>query len=367
MHLRARRARLAAGATTARPGAVQRASRRAGAGCRSGRVTRAPISPSSAASRSTTWPWSTSAPSLAARDEAPMWAGKYLDERTGEIVTVYRSASGELGSTEVLEAARTDVGRDPDDLPAQGRCRARVRDRHPADGNRSRSRCGSRPTSPAPRPRCRQRIPRSQWLAGRPLAGTIEQARALRAELWEARRAVYAAAADTLAAEVEALGGRIGYASTSAPLVFVDLPAPSVDEPRGTLRRAQPRARGIVARDDDLGGRDGRRQLDHRQRGPGQRGARRRARVPQRRQHRRPGRPGRPALERHRPDRDEHPPHVGRRCGRPAGTAAGAGSRRGPTSSAPRPAELPQGSPATARSSRPPTGRCRPLAATWTS
>ena len=108
--------------------------------------------------------------------------------------------------------------------------------------------------------------PEVQWLAGRPLAGTVEQARALRAELWEARRAVYAAAADTLAAEVEALGGRIGYASTSAPLVFVDVPAPARREPRRPLRCAQPWAGGDIARDDDFGRRDGCRQLDHRQR-----------------------------------------------------------------------------------------------------
>ena len=78
-----------------------------------------------------------------------------------------------------------------------------------------------------------QAHPEVEWLAGRPLAQTLEQARALRAELWEARSAVYAAAAEALAAEVEALGGSIGYVSTSAPLVFVDLPAGG----RGGARR----------------------------------------------------------------------------------------------------------------------------------
>ena len=44
-----------------------------------------------------------------------------------------------------------------------------------------------------------QAHPEVEWLAGRPLATTIEQARALRGELWEARRAVYVSAADALA------------------------------------------------------------------------------------------------------------------------------------------------------------------------
>jgi serine protease AprX len=70
--------------------------------------------------------------------------------------------------------------------------------------------------------------PEVEWLAGRPLAETLEQARALRAELWEARRDVYAVAAAALEEQVAALGGTVAYASTSAPLVFLDLPGNAV-------------------------------------------------------------------------------------------------------------------------------------------
>ena len=108
--------------------------------------------------------------------------------------------------------------------------------------------------------------PEVQWLAGRPLATTLEQARAIRAELWEARSAVYAEAAASFEAEVATLGGSVGYASTSAPLVFVDLPAPIGGRPRDAVRGSQPGSRGGVAGDDDVGRPDRRRQLDERQR-----------------------------------------------------------------------------------------------------
>ena len=73
-----------------------------------------------------------------------------------------------------------------------------------------------------------QAHPEVEWLGGRPIPASLEQARALRAELWEARRAVYAAAAEALEDQVTALRGSVAYASASAPLVFVDLPSDGV-------------------------------------------------------------------------------------------------------------------------------------------
>jgi hypothetical protein len=52
--------------------------------------------------------------------------------------------------------------------------------------------------------------------------------RALRAELDTARATTYASVQEAFRARVEALGGRVAYASTSTPLVFVDLPAAAV-------------------------------------------------------------------------------------------------------------------------------------------
>jgi hypothetical protein len=75
----------------------------------------------------------------------------------------------------------------------------------------------------------RERHPEVTWLAGRPLVNDLATVRSLRAELWRARRNAYAAAAATLRGQVERLGGRVAYASTSAPVVFLDLPAATVD------------------------------------------------------------------------------------------------------------------------------------------
>jgi hypothetical protein len=156
-----------------------------------------------------------------------MWAGKFLDARTGEIVTVYRTSGGEQGTTDMLtrEVAEVSAARPAMERKADAALIAAVAG-PPA---------GALPVAiwldvdvSAAEASVERAHPEVAWLAGRPLAETIEQVRALRGELWNARRAVYAAAADELAIEVEALGGRIGYVSTSAPLVFVDLPSAAV-------------------------------------------------------------------------------------------------------------------------------------------
>ncbi|HEX5578406.1 MAG TPA: S8 family serine peptidase, partial [Candidatus Limnocylindria bacterium] len=74
----------------------------------------------------------------------------------------------------------------------------------------------------------RARHPEVTWLAGRPLANDLATIRSLRGELWAARRDAYAAAAAALRDQVRRLGGRLAYASTAAPLVFLDLPASAV-------------------------------------------------------------------------------------------------------------------------------------------
>ena len=84
---------------------------------------------------------------------------------------------------------------------------------------------GWTPTSPPPRNAWSAAHPEVEWLSGRPIPTSLDQARTLRGELWEARRGVYQAAAEGLREAVTAAGGRVAYVSTSAPLVFVDLPA----------------------------------------------------------------------------------------------------------------------------------------------
>lgn len=157
----------------------------------------------------------------------PMWAGKFLDASTGEIVAVYRSSAGELGSVAVLDDA---VRAARSALPAL----ERKGDAPLIEAVATASPADELPVAvwldvdvTAAEAAVVARHPEVGWLAGRPLPTSLEQARQLRGELWDARRAVYAAAADAFATIVEPLGGRIGYASTSAPLVFIDLPAAS--------------------------------------------------------------------------------------------------------------------------------------------
>ncbi|MEO8247549.1 MAG: S8 family serine peptidase, partial [Chloroflexota bacterium] len=154
-----------------------------------------------------------------------LWAGKLLNTRTGAVRTVYRAADGSVGGPEFLVsrgvgavaalsalAVKADAplrsavaAADPEhDLPVAvwldadvGPAEAAVIARHPD----------------------------VTWIDGRPLVDDLATARLLRGELWEARRAAYAAVQAAFSGRVRAAGGTIGYASTSAPLVFIDLPA----------------------------------------------------------------------------------------------------------------------------------------------
>ncbi|MBW3612734.1 MAG: S8 family serine peptidase [Chloroflexi bacterium] len=158
----------------------------------------------------------------------PMWAGKFLDLRTGEVRSAYRPAGGAVGSLATVEAAveRAVAARPALDRKADRPLVAAVAsaasttrlpvavwldvDTEPAEAS------------------VRAAHPEVAWLGTRPVPETLEQARALRAELWEARRAAIAAVAGPFQAEIEAVGGSVAYVSTSAPLVFVDLPAGAV-------------------------------------------------------------------------------------------------------------------------------------------
>jgi hypothetical protein len=159
-----------------------------------------------------------------------MWAGKFLDHRTGEVRSAYRPGTGSAGSVTVLESV---LDRRAASLPALER---------KADAALVAAVRGSAPVKLLPvtvwldadpsdaEAAVRAAHPEVEWLAGRPLAGTLDQVRTIRGELWEARRGVFAAAAAAFEEEVQALGGSVAYASTSAPLVFVDLPASRVAE-----------------------------------------------------------------------------------------------------------------------------------------
>ena len=172
----------------------------------------------------------------------PMWAAKFLDRRTGEIVGVHQSESGELGSVAILDEAVRDARAA---LPALER---------KADVALVAAASDAAPSKQLPvavwldvdvtaaESAVRDAHPDVEWIAGRAIADSVERARALRGELWEARRAEYAAAAEAFRAAVEPLGAKMAYASTSAPLVFLDLPAGAVT---AVAERAEVRSLGL--------------------------------------------------------------------------------------------------------------------------
>ncbi len=159
---------------------------------------------------------------------AGMSAAKFIDARTGAIHSSYRRSDGTTGSVALLDDARAaalaalPVLERKADAPLVAAVHA------PAPARVLRVAVWLDVDPTAAEAAVEQAHPEVEWLAGRPIPTTLEQARALRAELWEARRAVYADAADAVEAEVTALGGTVAYVSTSAPLVFVDVPAAGV-------------------------------------------------------------------------------------------------------------------------------------------
>ena len=159
----------------------------------------------------------------------PTWATKLVDGRTGEIHTVYQFTDGSAGSVAAVQEALTsaEAALSPLQRKADAPLRAAVDAGTAAkllpvavwlDVDTDASEAAVRAAHPE-----------VTWLGERPLAGSLEQARALRAELWHTRQAAYTAAAASLTVEVEAAGGSVAYVSTSAPLVFLDLPSTAVE------------------------------------------------------------------------------------------------------------------------------------------
>jgi len=178
-------------------------------------------------------------------DADVVWAAKVADERTGDVVAWYRFADGVTGGTTDLASRRADASARLDALSTKA-------DPALLDAMASAEREASLPVAvwmnvdvEAAEQAVRDRHPEVEWLAGRPVPTTLDQARALRAELWEVRRDAYASAAGRLRQVVEAAGGVVAYVSTSAPIVFVDLPSASV---AGLAERADVGSLGLEGR-----------------------------------------------------------------------------------------------------------------------
>ena len=167
--------------------------------------------------------------------QATLWSGKYVDHRTGEIHVVYRdAAAGAVAGDDLItervgavEATLSPLQRKGDD-----ELLGAVADKTAAGD-------GDGPVSmgvwlevdvAAAEQAVIDRHPELVWDGGRPLVDDLETARAIRAELAQARADARAAALEQLRADAEALGAIVGYTSTNAPLVYLDLPADRVDD-----------------------------------------------------------------------------------------------------------------------------------------
>jgi putative cell wall-binding protein len=157
---------------------------------------------------------------------ASVWAGKFLDRRSGEIRLVYRDvATGTTDGPRLLGQERAQAVAAVTALEAKG------------DAELRGAVTGRGPEQPVPvgvwlevdLAAAEQSViaahPELAWDGNRPLVDDLETMRRIRAELWQARATALAPALDAFAAQVSALGGNVAYASTTAPLAYVDLPA----------------------------------------------------------------------------------------------------------------------------------------------
>jgi len=165
-----------------------------------------------------------------------LWAGKYLDQRTGSIHLVYHDAAGGSVAGMQLRQERVEAAAAPmTALERKGDAELRAAVVAGAGGTIA---AGASPAVPVgvwlavdvstAEAAVAARHPELTWIGDRPLVEDLATARAIRAELRQARADARAAAAAQLHADVARLGGTVAYVSSSAPLAYVDLPADAV-------------------------------------------------------------------------------------------------------------------------------------------
>jgi hypothetical protein len=160
-----------------------------------------------------------------------LWAGKLVDRRTGQLHIVYRDTAGAVDGPRLMAAHRSAA---LTGLDAFGR----KADPALLQAVQAAGAAGSAKALPVAvwlevdlddvAAAVAKDHPGVSWIGPRPVSGDIGLLRQVRGEVWEERRRRIAAAAAGLADRLAQLDGRIGYVSTSAPLVFVDIPAGAV-------------------------------------------------------------------------------------------------------------------------------------------
>ena len=174
-----------------------------------------------------------------APDAAGLWAGKYIDLRSGAVHVVYHDAADGAVAGAGLRAEKLDAAderRSGLERKGDAELRAAVESRLSGARAADASAGAMVPVGvwltvdvAAAEAEVQARHPELTWDGDRPLVNDLATARAIRAELAQARDTARAAAVERLRADVASLGGTIGYASTSAPLVYVDVPADQVE------------------------------------------------------------------------------------------------------------------------------------------
>jgi len=165
-----------------------------------------------------------------------VWAAKLVDRRTGAVSLVYRDAAGAVGGPELphgreqAAAAQQTAMQRKASQALQRAVDGRLSSR--ANGGGAGARVPvvvwlSADVASAERAVV-TRHPEISWIANRPVVNDMAAIRSLRAELWTARRDAYLGVAAALHDQVQRLGGRVAYASTSAPVAFIDLPVAAV-------------------------------------------------------------------------------------------------------------------------------------------
>src|SRR3990170_2169917 len=159
-----------------------------------------------------------------------LWAAKYVDHRSGEVHAVYRDrADGTIAGTQLhaQHVASVEEALAPIEAKADAELMAAVAGKRRAGKPNASVSVGvwlEVDVAKAERA-VMDRHPELTWDGDRPVVGDLETARAIRAELAAARAGARQSALDQLRVDTEALGGSLGYASTSAPLAYLDLPA----------------------------------------------------------------------------------------------------------------------------------------------
>jgi putative cell wall-binding protein len=170
-----------------------------------------------------------------ARSDATLWAAKYVDHRSGEVHIVYRDAATDRvdgGALHAQRIAEVQAALSPLETKGDAELRSAV-----AAKEAARRKNASVPVGvwlEVDVARAEQAVidrhPELSWDGDRPVVDDLATARTIRAELEQARAGGRATALEQLRVDAEALGGTLGYVSTSAPLAYLDLPADRVDE-----------------------------------------------------------------------------------------------------------------------------------------